>query len=181
MIEREVRMEEEARSAWWILLVLGIVSVGFGALLIFWPGKTLTVVTTVVGLFMVVAGIARFFVGVFDSDREYRILMVLAGIVGVVVGVAIMRNPEAAIKLVVLLTALFWIISGMIDLFRGLSDASLPDRSVRIGFGAMSAVFGVVILAWPDMTVGVFAVLMGIYVLFFGILEIVAAFQLKNA
>jgi len=37
------------------------------------------------------------------------------------------------------------------------------------------------VLAWPDITVGVFAVLMGIYIVFFGILEIVAAFELKKA
>lgn len=181
MTEAEVHMADAIKQGWWILLSLGILSVGFGALLIFWPGTTLAVLTTVIGLFMIVAGIARFFVGVFDTDREQRILMVIAGIVGVVLGVAIVQNPEAAIKLVVLLTALFWIISGMIDLFRGLSDASLPDRSVRIVFGALSAVFGVVILAWPDITVGVLAVLMGVYVVFFGILEVLAAFQVKNA
>lgn len=181
MTEAEVHMADAIKQGWWILLLLGILSVGFGALLIFWPGTTLAVLTTVIGLFMIVAGIARFFVGVFDAEGEQRILMVIAGIVGVVLGVAIVQNPEAAIKLVVLLTALFWIISGMIDLFRGLSDASLPDRSVRIVFGALSAVFGVVILAWPDITVGVLAVLMGVYVVFFGILEVLAAFQVKNA
>ena len=181
MTETEVYVADQIKRSWWILLLLGILSVGFGALLIFWPGKTLAVLTTVIGLFMVVAGVARFFVGVFDTDREQRILMVIAGIVGVVIGVAIVQNPQAAIKVVVLLTALFWIISGMIDLFRGLSDAALPDRSVRVVFGALSAVFGVVILAWPDITVGVLAVLMGIYVVFFGILEVLAAFQVKNA
>ena len=181
MTEAEVYVADPIKQSWWILLLLGILSVGFGALLIFWPGTTLAVLTTVIGLFMIVAGIARFFVGVFDAEGEQRILMVIAGIVGVVLGVAIVQNPQAAIKVVVLLTALFWIISGMIDLFRGLSDASLPDRSVRIVFGALSAVFGVVILAWPDITVGVLAVLMGVYVVFFGILEVLAAFQVKNA
>ena len=181
MTETQVYATEELKKSWWILLLLGVLSIGFGALLIFWPGKTLAVITTVVGLFMIVAGVARFFIGVFDSDREHRLLMVLAGIVGVILGIVIMRNPESTIKLVVLLTAIFWIISGMIDMFRGISNASLPDRSMRIAFGGLSAIFGVVILAWPDITVGVFAVLMGVYVVFFGILEVVAAFQVKNA
>lgn len=169
------------RAAWWMLLVMGVLSLGFGALLIFWPGRTLAVVTSIVGLFMIVAGVVRFFVGVFDTDREYRLLLVFLGIVGVVLGVVIMRNPEATIALIVLLTAVFWLVSGMVDLFRGLTNASLPDRSLRILFGGLSAVFGVVILVWPDITVGVFAVLMGIYVVFFGILEILAAFQLRRA
>lgn len=181
MTEAEIYVADQIKRSWWVLLLLGVLSVGFGALLIFWPGTTLAVLTTLIGLFMIVAGVARFLVGVFDTDREQRILMVIAGIVGVVLGVAIVQNPQAAIKVVVLLTALFWIISGMIDLFRGLGDASLPDRSVRIVFGALSAVFGVVILAWPDITVGALAVLMGVYVVLFGVLEVVAAFQVKNA
>ncbi len=107
--------------------------------------------------------------------------MAIFGIIGVVLGVIIMRNPETTIKIIVLITAIFWLIGGMVDFFRGVTNPGLPDRGLRIGFGAMSALFGVVILVWPDITVGIFAVLMGIYVAFFGILEIVAAFQIKNA
>ncbi len=172
---------EDLKRAWWLLLVMGILSLIFGALLIFWPGPTLTAITTIVGLFMIVAGVVRFFVGVFDGDREHRLLLVILGILGVVVGVVIMRNPELTIGVIVLLTAVFWIVSGMIDLFRGLTNSSLPDRSLRILFGALAALFGVIILVWPSITVGVFAILMGIYVVIFGILEILAAFQLKNA
>jgi uncharacterized membrane protein HdeD (DUF308 family) len=181
MTDVEVYATEDVRRSWWLLLVLGILSIGFGALLIFWPGRTLTVVTTVVGLFMIVAGLIRFFVAVFDSAAEGRWLMVLAGIGGVVLGVVIMRNPESTIKLIALLTAIFWLISGMVDFFRGITDSSMPDRGTRIAFGALAAIFGIVILAWPDITIGVFAVLMGIYILFFGVLEVVAAFQVKNA
>jgi uncharacterized membrane protein HdeD (DUF308 family) len=45
----------------------------------------------------------------------------------------------------------------------------------------MSAVFGVVVPVWPEITIGVFAVLVGIYTVSFGILEIIAAFQIKSA
>ncbi len=181
MTDVEVYEAEDLSRSWWMLLILGILSIGFGALLIFWPGRTLTVVTTIVGLFMIVAGVIRFFVAVFDSDADGRWLLVISGIVGVVLGVVIMRNPESTIKVIVLLTAIFWIISGMVDFFRGLTNEMLPDRGARIAFGALAAVFGIVILAWPDITIGVFAVLMGIYVVLFGILEVVASFQVKNA
>jgi uncharacterized membrane protein HdeD (DUF308 family) len=69
----------------------------------------------------------------------------------------------------------------MIDVFRGITNASLPDRGVRVTFGAFSALFGVVILVWPEVTVGVFVVLMGLYTVFFGLIEIVAAVQIKRA
>ena len=130
---------------------------------------------------MIVAGLIRFGVAVFDSRAEEPSLLAIFGIIGVVLGVIIVRNPESTIKLIVLLTAIFWIVGGMVDFFRGVTNPRLPDRGLRIGFGALSALFGVVILVWPDITVGVFAVLLGIYIAFFGVLEVVAAFQIKNA
>jgi uncharacterized membrane protein HdeD (DUF308 family) len=172
---------EDIKKVWWLLLVLGIVSVALGALLIFWPGRTLTVVTAIFGLFMIFSGVVRFFVAVFDSGSEQRWLMVFSGIIGVVLGVIVMKNPEAVIHIIVLITAIFWLISGMVDLFRGLTDSALPDRAVRIGFGALSAAFGVAILLWPAPTVLVFAVFAGVYMMFFGVIEIVVALHIKNA
>ncbi|MGI9665678.1 MAG: HdeD family acid-resistance protein, partial [Acidimicrobiia bacterium] len=159
---------EEMKSVWWVLLLLGVVSLGIGAALIFWPGKTLTVVTTIVGIFMIIAGLVRFGVAIFDSHAQERWLMAIFGIIGVVLGVIIIRNPETTIKVIVLITAIFWLIGGMVDFFRGVTNADLPDRGLRIAMGAMSAIFGVVVLVWPEITVGIFAVLMGIYVAFFG-------------
>jgi uncharacterized membrane protein HdeD (DUF308 family) len=172
---------EDIKKLWWLLLLLGIVSVVLGALLIFWPGQTLTVVTSIFGIFMIFSGVVRFFIAVFDSGSEQRWLMVFSGIIGVVLGVIVMKNPEAVVRIIVLITAIFWLISGMVDLFRGLTDSGMPDRGLRIGFGALSAAFGVAILLWPAPTVLVFAVFAGVYAMFFGVLEILAAFQIKNA
>lgn len=171
----------DLKKTWSLLLVLGIASLVFGALLIFWPGRTLTVVTSVVGLFMIIAGVIRFLVAVFDAHAHDRWLMAIAGIVGVILGVVVMKYPEATIAVIVLLTAIFWIVGGMVDFFRGMSHRDAPDSGLRIAFGALSAIFGVVVLSWPSMTVFVFAVLTGIYVAFFGVLEIAAALQLKKA
>jgi len=172
---------EGAKKGWWLLLLLGIVSVIVGGLLVFWPGSTIAVVTMIVGFFMIVTGVVRFFVAVFDSHSEDRWLMVFAGIAGIVLGVVVMKNPEGTIKVIALIVALFWLIAGLVDFFRGLTNSDMPDRSARIIFGLMSAIFGIVILVWPAITIGVFAILVGIYAVFFGILEIIASFQIKNA
>jgi uncharacterized membrane protein HdeD (DUF308 family) len=182
--EVEVDIEEafaEAKKAWWLLALLGVISVGLGAVLIFWPGRTLTVVATIVGLFMLIAGVIRFFVAVFDSGANDRWLMAIAGIIGIVLGIVVMKNPEATIKLIVLITAIFWLISGLVDMFRGLTNNALPDRGIRIGFGALAVFFAVIVLFWPGITIGVFAIVVGVYTVLVGVLEIVAAFQIKNA
>ena len=171
----------ELKRVWWVLLLFGLISVGSGIALIMWPGQTLAVVTILFGSLMIVSGIVRFVMAIIDSGSEHRWLLVLSSILSVVLGVVIVRNPGSAIWLMVLIVGILWIVGGMTDLFRGIADKELPDRGVRIVFGVLSAVFGVVILLWPAPSVLVFALFAGAYSVFFGVLEIVAAFQLKNS
>lgn len=184
MSEVEIQVydyNEDLKKGWWLLLVSGVIGVIIGGLLIFWPGATLTVVTSIVGFFMIITGVIRFFIAVFDSHAQERWLMAIAGIIGIALGVVVMKNPEGTIKVIALIVAVFWLIAGLVDLFRGLTNSALPDRTLRIVFGVMSALFGTVILVWPAITVGVLAVLVGIYAVFVGVIEILAAFQIKNA
>jgi uncharacterized membrane protein HdeD (DUF308 family) len=149
-VEIEVyEFNEELKKGWWLFLLSGIIGVLIGGLLIFWPGATISVVTAIVGFFMIVTGVIRFFVAVFDSHSQDRWLMAIAGILGIALGVVVMKNPEGTIKVIALIVAIFWLISGLVDLFRGLTNSSLPDRTLRIVFGVMSALFGLVILVWP--------------------------------
>ena len=62
---------DDARRGWWLLAFVGLLSVIFGLLLVFWPGPTITTVTSLIGLFMVIAGVMRFFVAVFDSESHW--------------------------------------------------------------------------------------------------------------
>lgn len=171
----------DLQKAWWILLVSGLISVGIGGFLIFSPGATVSVITAIIGIFMIVAGVVRFFVAIFDRHASERWLMLFAAIIGIVLGVVVMKNPEATIAVLVLVVAVYWLISGLVELARGITNSDSPDRALRIVFGLMSAILAVVILVWPAVTVGVFAVISGIYAVFFGVLEIIAAFQIKNA
>lgn len=172
---------DELKRVWWLLLVSGIVSIGIGGFLIVSPKATIAVITAVIGLFMIITGIIRFLVALFDREAAERMLILFVGIAGVVLGVVVMKNPEATIVIIVLVVAIYWLISGLVDFARGISNSDAPDRMLRITFGLMSVLFGIVILLWPGVTIGVFAVVSGIYAVFFGILEVLAAFQLKNA
>jgi len=172
---------DDLKKSWWILVVSGVLSIAIGLLLIFWPGRTLTVVTTLFGVLMILSGVVRFLQAVFSPGTDQRWLLLISAILGVILGVVVVRNPQSVIAMIVLLSALFWIVGGMVDLFRGLADASLPDRGAHIGLGAISVLFGVVMLVWPAPTVMVFAIMAGVYSIVYGCFEISVGFILKRA
>lgn len=177
----DVYIPAELKKVWWLLLVMGAASVVLGGLLIFWPGKTVTVVAIVIGLYMLLFGVIRFVAALFDSNMEARWFQAFLGVVGVVLGFVVMRQPEGAIALIVLLTGLFWVIGGLVDLFRAFGDRSLPDRGLRLALAVFSIVAGGVILLWPAATFLVLAIVGGVWLVIGGVMEIIAAFQVKNA
>lgn len=171
---------EAMKRAWWVLLLFGILSVGFGVVLLIWPGRTVTVVATIFGLLMIISGVLRFVAALLADGIDHRWLYVLSALIGVVLGVLVMKYPEQSIAVVVLIAVLFWIVSGMVELFSGIAQHT-PDRAVRIAFGALSIGIGVAVMLWPAPTLLVFAIFAGVYAIFIGILEIIAAFAIKSA
>jgi uncharacterized membrane protein HdeD (DUF308 family) len=176
----DVYAPAELKQAWWFLLALGLSSVILGIALVFWPGRTLTIVLIVIGLYMLAFGLVRFVAALFDPV-EYRWLQAFLGIVGFVFGVVVIRQPEGAIALVVLLVGLFWLIAGFVDLFRAFTNRRLPDRGLRLGLAALSIAAGVVLLMWPAATVAVLAIVAGIQLVVSGVFEVIAAVGLKSA
>jgi uncharacterized membrane protein HdeD (DUF308 family) len=171
----------ELKSYWWLLLVSGLVSIFIGGALLFWPGKTLTVVGFLIGLWMLFAGIMRFLIALFGGDAEGRWVILVVGIVGIVLGIVVMRNPSETIAIIVLIAAIFWIITGLVDIFRGVSDSGMENRGWVIFGGVVAALAGAIVLLWPSASLLVLAVIAGVFFVVDGIMQIIAGFQVRSA
>lgn len=171
----------ELKSYWWLLLLSGGLSIFIGGALLFWPGKTLTVVGFLIGLWMLFAGIMRFLIALFGGDTDGRWVILIVGIVGIVLGIVVMRNPSETIAIIVLIAAIFWIISGLVDIFRGISDGGMENRGWVIFGGVVATLAGAIVLLWPSASLLVLAVIAGVFFIVDGIMQIIAGFQVKNA
>jgi uncharacterized membrane protein HdeD (DUF308 family) len=78
------------------------------------------------------------------------------------------------------LIGLFWVVGGIIEFFTAYSDYGSPARVWRIVMGVLAFAAGVVTLVWPHLTVNVLAVIMGIWLILYGVLEIALSLQLRH-
>ena len=174
-------MVAQAKHLWWLLVLMGLVSVFVGILLLAWPGQTLLVLTVVLGIYLLVFGAIRFIESVFDRTMEQRGLNAILGILGVVLGLFVMREPVRFVWVAALVVGLFWVVRGLVEIFRSLGRSGGSDRGWRFVAGLVSVIAGAVVLLWPDVSVLVLAVVSGIYLIVVGVIEIVVAFKARRA
>jgi uncharacterized membrane protein HdeD (DUF308 family) len=161
--------------AWGLVLAVGIVAVVFGILVLANIWGSVRLVAIFAGLFLLFAGILQFFAG--GGGRTGRIV---AGVIAIVAGVALIAWPEASIKTVAVIVGLAFLISGI-----SVAVAAIAARGdgygAVIGFGAVVAVIGLIFIIWPGPTVTLLMILVGLAALLFGIASIVQALTLRRA
>lgn len=166
----------------WVLAFGGITALA-GLITLAWPGRTLVVVAVLFGIQLVVSGIFRF-VAAFATEDESgatRVLLALLGVLSFVVGLYALRHILITIATLGLLLGIFWIVNGTVEAFAALSHRAMPGRTWTILMGVLSVAAGVVVLASPATSLLALALILSFWLLLFGVMEILLAFQLRSA
>ncbi|HEX2289643.1 MAG TPA: HdeD family acid-resistance protein [Pseudonocardiaceae bacterium] len=167
---------------WGWVLAFGIVTLLAGLLALAWPGRTVVVLALLFGVQLVVAGIFRFVAALATDDETgaTRVLLALLGVLSFIVGLYALRHILVTIATLALLLGIFWIVNGAIEVFTALSHRRMPGRGWTILMGLLSAVAGVVILVYPGISLVTLAVVLGVWLLVFGAMEVGLAFRLRS-
>jgi uncharacterized membrane protein HdeD (DUF308 family) len=167
---------------WGWVLTFGIVTLLAGLLALAWPGRTIVVIAVLFGIQLVVAGIFRF-VTALAADEESggaRTLLALLGVLSFIVGLYALRNVLVTIAALALLLGIYWIVNGAVETFAALSHKGMQGRGWTIFMGLLSVAAGVVVLVYPGISLATLAVVLGFWLLVYGIMEIVLAFRLRS-
>jgi uncharacterized membrane protein HdeD (DUF308 family) len=80
----------------------------------------------------------------------------------------------------VVLLGISWVVNGTIELFAALSHHGMPQRGWTAAMGVLSIVAGVVVLVYPGESLLTLSIVLGIWMLVYGTMEIAAAFRLRR-
>ena len=130
----------------------GALSVILGIVILVWPGKTAMVVTAIIAIYAIVAGLVYAGMGIFATGKGgwSRVGHVLLGVLYVVAGIVAFSNLGlAALSLAVflgILVGIMWVIEGVV----ALSTLDLaPSRGWTIFYAIISIIAGVTLLFSP--------------------------------
>src|SRR5262249_21382726 len=144
---------------WWLLLLVGALSVGAGVIILLKPSDSLATLAVIAGIFLLVDGVLELVAAIFRGVRD-RGLVALFGVITAIVGVLLIRHPVGGVTFVALVIALWLVAAGVIRLATAFEE---PEHRVRhVLLGLVEMVAGIVIIANPDIGYATLAVLVGI-------------------
>jgi uncharacterized membrane protein HdeD (DUF308 family) len=158
------------------------VTLALGIVVVIRPRDTIYAFAVLLGIWLFVAGLFRIVAAIADHEDTggTRVLMAVLGLLSVLVGILFLRHTEETVTTLAFLIGLFWVIGGLIEFFTAYSEHGSPARGFRIGMGILAVAAGVVTLVVPHLTVNVLAVIMGVWLILYGILEIALSLQLRH-
>lgn len=145
----------DATRSWWVVAVIGALSVIAGVVVLVRPSHSLTVLVVVCGIFIVVSSLLELVVAVGSRLTTAA----LVGVLGVVVGILLIRHPLHGVLAAALLVGLWFVAVGLMRLL----DALTMERGRwALASAALEIVAGIVLVAVPHVGFVTLAVLVGI-------------------
>jgi uncharacterized membrane protein HdeD (DUF308 family) len=166
---------------WWVPVLVGVLALVAGVLALVWPGPTLLLVGICFGAFLVFAG-AGDLVSAFAGDGAstfVRVLEALLGILTLLAGFILLTRPGASVVVAAFVLGFWFLLSGSLQLARGIAIAE--HRAYNVGFGLLGVVAGVIILAQPGIGVVTLVWIVSIAFLLRGAMLVALGFGLRKA
>ncbi len=162
----------------------GVLAVIVGILILAWPGKTAMVVTAIIAIYAIVAGLVYAGLGIFAKTKGgwARVGHIALGVLFIIAGVVALFNlGQTTVWLALflgILVGIMWIVEGIVALST-LGDAA--SKGWSIAFAILSIIAGLVLLFSPIWGAVVLWWLIGISVIVLGLVNIIRAFTFKGA
>ena len=151
-------------------------------MLIAWPDVTRTVVAIVLGIGLLVGGVAAIIRG--WTAREERAdwwWSIVYGVLLIAAAIVLWSWPDITVLIVAFIVGVAWIIAGLAEASISIVHRDeIPNWGLGVAFGVVGIAAGTVVLVWPDITVRALAIVFGIFLILAGISYVLYAVDLQR-
>jgi uncharacterized membrane protein HdeD (DUF308 family) len=185
-VEQKGVLKDLFSTIWWLVLLRGIVILLVGILLVSRPLPTIIVLFYLLGFYWFFDGIFTLIESIRGrkSHKEWG-WGVFVGIISALAGVVVFTQPYISaiigVTLVIYLVAVMVLISGIWSIITGLRlRKQISNEWSMILGGALSALFGILLMINPIVSAMTLVWLIGLIALAGGIVLIVIAFRIRG-
>lgn len=170
-------------GTWGIGVTVGALSALLGLAILAWPEATIRVVAVLFGLKLIAHGVYRIVqaVVVDEAAATVRVLFTLLGVLSLAFGVIVLRHQFQTVELLAMLFGLFWLIGGVVELVTVLGARGTSGRGWKAALAILSVVAGLVVLAYPGISLTALTWLLGLWLFTWGLLTVALTLWIRHA
>lgn len=166
---------------WVKWLIIGVVSILFGAFVL---GNTVAAslaVTTLTGFLFLITGVVQIFAGVGESRQGHKVLSIVMGVLAALIGFFFMANPLQGMISLATLVVILLVMGGVVRLVFAWQMRQTAYFWPMLISGALSILLaGYIVANFAEAAVSLLGILLGIELLFNGAGLIVLSLFLRS-
>jgi uncharacterized membrane protein HdeD (DUF308 family) len=172
----------EPPTAWWLLLLRGMLAIVFGAMALLWPTITALALAIIFGAYALVDGVSM----LVDAVREYtgkaRAWSIVGGVAGILAGIVAFIWPGITAAALAAIIGAWAVVTGVVEIVAAIRlRREIRGEWLLAVTGVISVIAGGLILLAPGIGAISIAMVIGAYALFAGALMVTFAVRQRLA
>jgi uncharacterized membrane protein HdeD (DUF308 family) len=166
-------------GSWWALAVRGLAAIIFGILAFVLPEGTLFALILLFGAYSLVDGVFAVVAAIRGSGRRW--LLLAEGILGILAGLVTLVLPGLTAFVLLYIIAFWAIFTGIARIVLAISlRREIDNEWFLILSGALTVLFGVLLVFLPDVGLLSILWLVGIWAVIIGVMLLTLAFRVRG-
>jgi uncharacterized membrane protein HdeD (DUF308 family) len=172
-----------AKKIWIFAIIRGVLAIIFGLIALFAPIATAIVLAIVIGAYAIVTGVFDIIEAIRHRGSSSMVLQIVLGAVSILFGILVLVWPGISLTVLVIMVAIWAIIIGALQIVSSVRHRAVPNSGWVWGIigGALSVLFGILVLIWPGTGLVTIIWIIGIWAIVWGIILIVLGVRLRKA
>lgn len=175
-------MTHDLLRSWWSYSLRGVLLFLFGAVCLLAPGITVSLLAVWAGAFILVDGVFGL-IGVLSNWRAYeeKWLLLVEAVLNILIGILVLRMPEAMVWAFVLLMAAWAVLVGITRIAVAVQlRKEIKGEGWIIASGVLTVLFGALLAAMPSAGVITLAWLIGFPSIIIGVVLVAMSFRMRK-
>jgi uncharacterized membrane protein HdeD (DUF308 family) len=172
-----------AKKIWIFAIIRGVLGIIFGLIALLSPIATALALAIVIGAYAIVNGVFDIIEAIRHRGSSSMVLRIVLGVVSILFGILVLVWPGISLAILVIMVGIWAIIIGILQIVSSVGHRAVPNSGWVWGTigGALSILFGVLVLIWPGTGVVSIIWIIGIWAIVWGITLIVLGIHLRKA
>jgi uncharacterized membrane protein HdeD (DUF308 family) len=174
---REAGADRAARW-WWLYVVSGVIWTLYGLFVLSLRPNTVLSLAILAGISFIFGGVAQFFIA--QRVDSWQWLFYVGGVLGIIAGIVAFAWPGRTLLVIAVFVAWYLVIGGIFMVVAAFSGPKRDWWWLGIVTGVLMFLLGAWAIGSPGRELLLLINIVGFYMLFFGISEIITGFTIRH-